>query len=349
MSAGLRTNYSDGGATPAATNIVAADMNAISAAVNSLAPSSTPTTASATTLVLTATSDPVQIINGSTTQLVTLPSTGVAESDQWLIVNNTTASLVTVQASGGGTAIIVAAGTAAVFTATTATPTTAAAWLTQYAGVTVASGEVANVTTGGTVFTSGMGIPIANLPDGINNANSALQSQVTVAGTAYYMTNSQLLLPTTYLSGMSIPGGTGSKPTTGTTFHWQFAMTKTAAGTGAFNIIIYRGTNGTTSDAADVTQSIGTQTAAVDHMTVDVQLTVTTTGSAGAYWWSIIPMNKAVTATGFGCVTGTLFSGSKTAVALNTAGLVFGLGFSSTTGTPTITIPRMEVQAFNVV
>ena len=127
-------------------------------------------------------------------------------------------------------------------------------------------------------------------------------------------------------------------------------MTKTAAGTGAFDICIYRGTNGSIVDTRDVTQSIGTSTAVVDNMIVDVQLTVVTTGASGSYFWSIIPCNKAVTATGFGVATGaTAFSsGTVSSVAMNTASLKFGLGFMQTTGTPTIVIPQVFAQAFNM-
>jgi hypothetical protein len=146
MSAGLRTNYDDGGAAPAAGEIVASDMNAISAAVNSLFPSSTSQASSATTLTLTAASDPVQIITGTTqAQTVALPTTSVAEGDQWMIVNSMTTALVTVNASGGATVATVAPGTAAVFTATVNTPTTAANWLAQYAGTVVAAGKVLTV------------------------------------------------------------------------------------------------------------------------------------------------------------------------------------------------------------
>jgi hypothetical protein len=136
----------------------------------------------------------------------------------------------------------------------------------------------------------------------------------------------------------------------GTTFKWTVAMDKTAAGTGTFLIDIYRGTNGSTADTRDVAQSIGTQSAAVDNMIVDIQVTVTTTGATGAYFWSIVPNNKAITATGFGVATGTgaYFSGTVSSVAMNTAGLIFGLGFSSTTGTPTITVPFVHAQAFNL-
>jgi hypothetical protein len=176
----------------------------------------------------------------------------------------------------------------------------------------------------------------------ITNGNSAAQSQVVVSGTAYYVTNSSLALP--------ISSNTNVAMSTTTRLVWRIGMTKTAAGTGTFQIAIYRGTNGSTADTQDVLQTIGTQTAAVDNMVVDVMLTVTTIGSTGSYYWAIIPQNKAVTATGFGVTTGTgaFFSGTVSSVALNTQGLKFGIGFVSTTGTPTITIPYVNAQAFNI-
>lgn len=207
--------------------------------------------------------------------------------------------------------------------------------------LTNATGSLNAPTITSPVF-AGTGVPNAAIQQaGINNFNTALQSQVTVAGTAYYITNSGLVLPAAPLNGM-----VANK----TTFTWEVAMAKTAAGTGAFNIIIYRGTNGSTADTADVTQSIGTQTAAVDSMLLLVQLTITVTGGTGSYFWSIIPRHDAATATGFGTATGPTgqFSGTVASVALNTASLIFGLGFASITGTPTITVPYVRAFAFNM-
>lgn len=197
--------------------------------------------------------------------------------------------------------------------------------------------------TTSTLFGTVDAIPAANNMHGLNNGTaSAAQSQIVVSATAYYITNSTLTMPAT--------AKTGGGMSTTTRFRWTVAMTKTAAGTGTFAIRIYRGTNGTTADTADVTQTIGTQTAAVDNMTVDVQLTVVTTGATGSYFWSIIPNNKAITATGFGVATGAgaFFSGTVSSVALNTASLKFGLGFVATTGTPTIVIPMVEARAYNM-
>lgn len=184
------------------------------------------------------------------------------------------------------------------------------------------------------------GIPAVNLPNGITNVNTSTQSQTVVSGTAYYIAGSTLSLPATLRGGMVV----------GTVFRWTIAMAKTAAGTGIFEIILYRGTAGTTADTADVAQTIGTQTAVVDNMTIDIDMVVTTTGATGAYYWSIIPTSKAASATGFGVPVGPTgqFSGTKSSVAMNTASLKFGIGFRATTGTPTVTVPLVRATTQNI-
>lgn len=184
-----------------------------------------------------------------------------------------------------------------------------------------------------------------NQQGGINNANVAVQSQVVVSATAYYITNSGLTMPAAPLTGM-----VANK----TRFEWRIALSKTAAGTGTFQLAIYRGTLGTTGDTQDVLQTLGTQTAVVDDMFVDITLIVTTTGATGAYFWTMTPSNVASaigTPAGFGITRGTtsaLFTGTKSSVALNTASLIFGLGFVATTGTPTITVPIVQAAAYNM-
>jgi hypothetical protein len=192
--------------------------------------------------------------------------------------------------------------------------------------------------TGTPTFASG--IPAANLPTGLVNFNVAEQSQLVVSATNYYITNSNINLPNPLKVGLVV----GSRIT------WVVYMSKTNAGTGIFQMSIYRGTNGTTADTQDVLQTIGTQTAVVDTMCVEVTLTVTVIGATGSYFWTISPMHAAATATGFGLATGTtgLFSGTVASVALNTAALKFGLGFKATTGTPTIRIVQVQAETFNI-
>jgi hypothetical protein len=172
--------------------------------------------------------------------------------------------------------------------------------------------------------------PAGTIEAGTANTNTALQSQLTVAGTTYYVTSSNLLVPGTSLR-------------IGSSANWTTSMTKTNVGTGTFSIKIFLGTNGTIADTAIVTQSIGTQTAAVDNMLLYVQVTFTAVGAGtGSLFWSITPMNKAVTATGFGCATGTLFNGTVSALTTTTSGLILGLGFVGQTGTPTVTVPLVK-------
>lgn len=224
---------------------------------------------------------------------------------------------------------------------------------------------IANGGTNATTAATGLanlaasGIPNTLLPDGVLNANSAIQSQLATGGTSYYITNSQLALPATYLQGMTAPSGSGGTVKCGTTFQWRVCLTKTTgvATLGTFSLIIYRGTNGTTADTADVTNVVGTQTAAVDTMIVDVKVTVLTTGGAstGSYFWVIMyNSHSAASAAGFGLgalpavSNGTV--GPSAGVVLNTASLKFGLGFLCATGgtPPTYTVPMVQAQAFNI-
>lgn len=364
---------------PTASTLAEWDANKnLSSNAHFLGFASTATAAGTTTL--TVASPQIQEFTGTTTQTCVLPTTGLPAGAQFTIVNLSTGAI-TVQSSNGNTVFVVAAGTVVVFTARVVTPTTSANWHTRYIGASVASGKSLTVSnsltlagTDGTTMTfpgasdtlvglaaaqtltsktltsptinspviGGTGIPNAAIQQaGINSFSTAQQQQVVVSGTAYYITASGLLMPASPLTGM-----VANK----TTFIWNVMMNKTAAGTGTFQIVIYRGTNGTTADTADVTQTIGTQTAVADSLLLTVQLTIVTVGASGSYYWSIIPTHEAATATGFGVPTGATgqFSGTVSSVALNTASLIFGLGFIATTGTPTITIPTVQAFAFNM-
>jgi len=77
------------------------------------------------------------------------------------------------------------------------------------------------------------------------------------------------------------------------------------------------------------------------HLIVSVTFTAVSS-TVGALYWSISPINKAITATGFGCATGTLFSGTVASLNTTTVGVGLGISFASTTGTPTITVPLVN-------
>jgi hypothetical protein len=173
---------------------------------------------------------------------------------------------------------------------------------------------------------------------GIFNFNQAAQSQVVVSATEYYITRSDLDMPATYSTAIAA----------GTTMRWRIALTKTAAGTGTFQILLKKGTNGSTTDTSIVTQTIGTQTAAADNMECDIVLTWT---SATAAYWTMIPRQSAASATGFGLVypaAAAQFSGTISGQTTTTASDKYGLSVIFTTGTPTFVVNSVAAQAFGV-
>lgn len=180
------------------------------------------------------------------------------------------------------------------------------------------------------------GYAIANpqFPRGITNHNSAVQSTGQLsAATPVYLTNSNLALPAAPVNGIAV----------GTVLQWRVAITKNANGTGAFSMLIYAGTHGSTSDTAKVTQSFGgTPSAAVDTMVVDITVVFTAVGANGSFFWSIAPVHQGATATGFGLTVATgTFTGTVSSFNTTTAGLIFGLGVEVATGgtLPTLTVP----------
>lgn len=179
-------------------------------------------------------------------------------------------------------------------------------------------------------------IPATSDQNGTHNFSTSLLTPGGNAGTYYYIAPSALTMPATYLTGIGV----------GTTFRWYIRMSKTAAGSGAFNIRLYYGTNGSISDTTLATQSVGTATAALDDMDLEITLTFTSTTAA---YWSITAAHSAATATGFGPAIGSQgFSGTLTGLTTTTGSLKFGVGYSNTTGTAVITIPQVQAEALGV-
>lgn len=188
--------------------------------------------------------------------------------------------------------------------------------------------------------TSAFGVPVfqPSNPSSIFNFSTAAQSQVVVSATEYYLTNSNLNMPAVYTTPIAA----------GTTMSWRFAINKTAAGTGTFQILLKKGTNGSTADTALVTQTIGTQSAAADNGECDVTLTWT---SATAAYWTITFRQSAATATGFGLAYPAVaadFNGTISGQTTTTASDKYGLSVVFTTGTPTFIVTEMQARAFGV-
>jgi hypothetical protein len=233
-------------------------------------------------------------------------------------------------ATGGGTVTGTSSGT------NTGDDKTAVTGLLKGNGTTISAAS-----DGTDYYSSSYAIPAANIPNGIMNLNSTIQTLGGNAGTYYYIGGTALTMPAS--------SKTGGGMTTSTMMQWRFKQSKTAAGTGAYNIRIYRGTNGSTADTADVTQSIGTATAAVDQLDIVITLTVTATGASGSYTWCIATDHKAASAAGFGCTAAApYFAGTVSGVAMNTASLKFGIAYSNTTGTAVIQTAGVVSQVYGM-
>lgn len=200
---------------------------------------------------------------------------------------------------------------------------------------TPASGTLTNCTSIPASHLTGA-VPAASDVNGLHNFSSSSLTPGGAAGTYYYLSPSTLTMPATYTTPIAA----------GTVLKWQVYMSKTAAGTGAFNIGIYMGTNGTTADTREVTQSVGTATAALDDLTLEIIVAFTSTT---AFYWSITTLHSAASAVGFGCTIGSQkFSGTVTGLTTTTASLKFGIGYSNTTGTAVITVPFVQAEALGV-
>jgi len=90
---------------------------------------------SAGTLTLAANNNSVWEFTGSSTHTVVFPTTNIVAGHRMTMINNSTGA-VTVQSSAGNTIVVLAGGTEETFTALVATPTTAAHWDREHAGLT---------------------------------------------------------------------------------------------------------------------------------------------------------------------------------------------------------------------
>jgi hypothetical protein len=229
-----------GSTTPTANTGAEWDSN-LNLSANNFLEQMTSQATSATTLTLTIASDAIQVFTGTTqTQLVTLPTTSVPEGGQWLIVNQTTAAAVTVQSSGANTILVLAPGTAAVFTANVATPTTAANWGAMYGGVAVATGKSLTVSnsltftgTDGTSFT---------FPAVTGNAVAPPTKYATATSTAAIAVNTTQVT----IASVLVPASTAA---VGTAFKIHGWGTTSSTTTGALTWEIHCGSLNTTADA----------------------------------------------------------------------------------------------------
>lgn len=179
----------------------------------------------------------------------------------------------------------------------------------------------------------------AQFPMGLSNFSTTTQGTGQLsASTPVYITNSNISLPASLVNGVKA----------GTVLTWDFNVGKNANGTGATSILLYYGTHGSTSDTAYVTQALPASTAALDTMTVHVQVVFS---SATACSYVIGVTHVAASAAGFGVTSGTpAYAGTATGMTTSTSSLIFGVGIEAATGgtLPTYTIGFVGEQAHNL-
>jgi hypothetical protein len=198
---GSAASWSDGlswrtGGSP--STLVARDANINVFARNFFQGFSTTATAAGTT-TLSVGSNPVQEFTGSTTQVVKLPTTSLYAGAQYTIVNSSSGA-VTVQSSGANTIVVMAAGTAATFTALVDTPTTAANWANGYYANYFLPSTTSTVTAAGTT-TLTIAATQVQVFTGSTTQTVKLPTTSVTAGTEYRIINNSTGSVTVQSSG----------------------------------------------------------------------------------------------------------------------------------------------------
>lgn len=160
-------------------------------------------------------------------------------------------------------------------------------------------------TAAGVIISTTSVVP-SGLPGGLGTPNSA--AQALTASTANVISGTLFQLPT---GGLSV----------GSRFRFQVGLIKTAVGVATWQVAVKWGTAGTNADAAIASWTSGTNTAAIDQATMEIEVAITALGSAGAATAACIAMyvNTLTNATGLGVIN---FAPTSTA------------GFDSTAANP---------------
>jgi hypothetical protein len=189
--------------TPAVSTVAMWDSNVNLSANVLIAATNTIVTAAGVS-TLTITSAQTQILNGTTTQTVKLPTTGVFAGQDYTIVNQSSGA-VTVQSSGANTIAVLAGSTTGVFTAAKTTPTAAADWM----GEVVAFGkapiflnDISLAGTDGKTLTVSNNLTLAGT-DGTTMTFPGTSDTVVTLGVAQTLTSKTLTAP---ILGGSVTG-----------------------------------------------------------------------------------------------------------------------------------------------
>jgi hypothetical protein len=128
---------------------------------------------------------------------------------------------------------------------------------------------------------------------------------------------------------------------------WRLIVSKNASGTGAFGILVKHGTGKSTSDTTFITITLPASTAAVDVLTMDLQV-IFTSSTAGGYLAGVT--HYAATGAGFGIAVATpAYAGTFSAITIangDSIGLAIVAAAGGTMATPVIGLVR--VNAYNL-
>jgi hypothetical protein len=164
--------------------------------------------------------------------------------------------------------------------------------------------------------------------------NFSTTSQAPAAATRTYITGSAIRIP---LEKMRI----------GTSFRWDFTMTKTAAGTAASTFDIAVGTAGTTADTARVSFTKPAGTAVVDEAVVSITAVCRGPLSASGIFVGHFQMTHNLSATGHAAIPVVDVTTISGAFDVTTASLIVGICITSGTA-DAITIQMVQAQAWNL-
>jgi hypothetical protein len=166
----------------------------------------------------------------------------------------------------------------------------------------------------------------------LRNQSTAAQSPA--AGASTYLTNSNIAVPSGLLR-------------IGTVFRWTLVFTKTAAGVAARSHVVRIGTAGTTGDAAIITLTSGTPTAAVDTGYQITTVTIRGPLSASCIAQGASMFTHQLSTTGLEANETQVLAVTSGTFNATTANLIVGL--SVTTGaSEALTYQQVIAEAYNL-
>lgn len=175
-------------------------------------------------------------------------------------------------------------------------------------------------------------VGIVNNQSGLSNFSTT--SQVLTAATRTYLTGSKIAVPV-------------GKLQIGTSFVWQFDITKTAAGIAASTFDIAIGTAGTTADTARLSFTKPGGSAVIDTGIVKISCLIRGPLSASGIAVGIFEMTHNLAATGHALVPCVTLMAVSAAFDVTTANLQVGV--CATTGaSDAITIQMVTADAMNL-